>query len=363
MMDDLIHRLTSVTVVAFLSLCTAGGPLIGMDENSDFRIEKSLELKRNSGGAIEFLFDLEKLPAGKQGLIVLNLVNTTDEEFAFSSIASGCGCLKVRALGDRIPARGKLEVEARIKTPTSVRDLFQRTGFFLKHAPGVGVTVHLQYTLSGALAFPEKLHLTAAALDSENHTFLVPILFSDPVRKENLAIEGIDGLQLTRSQCVEKDGNDYIACTVKLEGLGKGPTNGTLRVLDRVTGREAAVRVMIDSPNLVSVAPAVIRTRLVASPGQKDGSAFTGALIVRVHPDVIDMETGDVAIKLSSSLADFRYESTRVSKGVYRLKVFFATAEDSRQGSNPAPSGNKGSIKWSVVTKKLSREGDIEVEM
>lgn len=345
-------------VLTILILCLALNSAFGTDP--DFSLERSVTIARTIGGGIEARVELGELPPQSEGVIKLSLVNPIDDDFTFKSVDTGCGCLKVKCLGNKIPALGKLDVEVKLSTPSVVKDVNQRIGFFLKASEGYGVTVRIAYAVAGALSFPEQYHVTTSEFGANDHTFHIPIVFSEPVVPKNLEISGQDGFEQIKTEIVEKNGLYFVQCMMSLNGLKEDGRRGSLKVKDRRTERETTIRCMIEAPGLVIVAPSVVRFRLDSE--DVKNASHIGSVIIRVHPSMLSSKEEEPVIEFASDVWKLKTDHKRLAPGVYRISIHVSPPELKSQPSTTSPPPSRV-LTWSVTTKKASSSGQLEVDM
>lgn len=325
------------------------------DKQSRSVLSRTGVIERKIGGANEATFDLGELPPGEHGVLRLTLENPFEDDFSFQTIQGGCSCLKIRAFGNTVPARGTLEVEAELATPTRVKDLFQRIGFFLKRNDGVGIAVRIEYRLAGALSFPDQICVTTAALGEKKHEFVVPILLSPPVEASSLEIRGTGGLKDVQAKAFERESRFGIECRLALDGNSEEGKTGELLVRDKKTGRETSIHCVVEAPSQVVVAPTVVRFRTEPIVAGEKVQRRSSSVLVRLHPLMV-VEKEEPLMDFSSSMGKLTATVDRLALGIYRVKLDWTVENDSTE-----PEAEDPCIHWSVVTKKNSREGRLTI--
>lgn len=324
--------------------------------------EQSAIVQQNKGGGIEAIFDFDPLPAGKRGVLLLTLVNDTPVEFEFNKIEAGCNCLKIDAAGNTIPANGRLTIEAELSTPSKVKVTRQMIGLYLKMKNGNALAVRVGYDVEGALSFPEQMHVTTSFLGAKEHIFAIPLIVSAPVSIHNLQATGSEDFKDVKTRFIQKDGATFVECTIQLGGRTEDGRSGGLTIRDNVSGRQDAVRCMVEAASLIIVAPTVARFRQELGEDKDGEIKGRSQLLVRFHIAALESKDEVPQMHFRFDGGELLATPERIADGIFRVALQLTIKKQLEEGKLKPPRITE-KIRWSITTKKTSREGEIEVQM
>jgi hypothetical protein len=208
------------------------------------------------GGYPEADFDLGSLVAGKPVKARLELFNPTNQDFPIAKLTTSCGCLKLAALGDSIPAQGSVEFSLILDVPPQASTPNQVTHFTLYYDQADGFVVRLNYSLRELLAFSGKGFITKAPPKSVTHLFEIPFVVTAPFSISELQVRVAPTLGDMKANLIERNGATFVGCNV---GSGSAKRTGIIELVHPGSGKSASIMCIIEMEGEAQISPSIIR--------------------------------------------------------------------------------------------------------
>lgn len=229
--------------------------------------------------------DLGTLPSGTKGRIVLVISNPTPYEIRFSETTGFCACTGIKASSMVIAPHGQITVEVLLKVHLLANEPEGMISFMFRDSDmQTEIRVMARHRISGLLQFHDTAVSLRVPYGESTGQVRMPLLFTEPVRLENLRIEPSDALRDVVFG-IEGDGQSphraYVVANISVQGLAGGDFAGELTIRDPVTGRRSVAMIAAVKGQPLDVRPPTVWLRPVAGEGEGvyQGSAM---LLVRV---------------------------------------------------------------------------------
>lgn len=267
--------------------------------------------------------------AGKQSVFLLRLHNETDLSIPILKMTTSCGCLKANSLGNSIDPRASVDFNLIIDAPSRSDHVTQNQSFYIYYGDKQSVAVRTTFQLAGLFSFVNTAFMTKAPLGAREHTFRIPVIVTEPIRLADLVFRADESFGELTATLKEENGTQFLDCRVALtEDVGR---SGIIELVHNKQAETRWINCVVASQQLVEFSPSIVRFSKVKD--EESPTSFTGTCIVRLHPSMLQFTKtgGEVellpSIELSAEGAMATVESTRLTKGTYRLKFKLSLTE------------------------------------
>jgi len=231
------------------------------------------------------LGDLGPLLQGKEYEVVLTLVNPHAEPIAIGQIRTSCACLRAVLEQKLILPKGTVQARLTLKVPHD--DSTNSFGAALlcyrqDDLTSPIIDIRLTGLIEGNLGLPGGQRLLKVG--SKPLEVRIPVIYSAPVKPENLEIRTSESLKDCHAIVVEADQRVHIEFIASPAFLSPGGTRGTVTVKDSITGASSEIELLLVRQEVFVVAPSIVRFR--RSNNQSD--RLTANTILQFIPTAIN---------------------------------------------------------------------------
>jgi len=270
-------------------------------------IDCEAKIREQRGAGIDsFLYarvELQALEAAKKYRLRVKVHNPTGDTIRFSDISATCGCAKVVAERNEIPAFGSVQVVMDLKVPNDVQGVREvargqvGANFFSPGSGDSGFRMIVAYDLSSSFRFAsDRVHIEIP----ENEKIVmakVPVLITPPLTVDQLELQENHNLRDFSVKLIKDDPESttpYVELIIPRLSVGRSGIVGDLILsrpgTDHVTGTVISVR----HQENVSLRPESLRLWRV---NQSKPFEATAMLRVSLPADVSESTEGLPAIE------------------------------------------------------------------
>ena len=327
---------------------------VGKHQHLNVSGQLNSELK-SSNGACNCKLDLGELETDSEYLVFVAIKNPFKEDIHFDEVKMSCGCGQFVTDQTYFPAGGELKGTLEYNSPESNQNAKTGFDFQFKSEEETIVAVFAQCKLRNNLFIVNPGPLSIQGKNERE--WMVPIVFSEPIVKNDLKVEVSESIVAKELELVKKDGIDLIHLKVSPKDLAGTHTFGKLKLIHSPTGKMASRNIVISKKPLVSISPALLRFR------QKPGSSLLKAsAMVRLEKEFVgnsDPEKLNALISCRWQNEKLTVKKQRLTPTIYRLEIVgsklpqFRASELNEMGWGISVSGRKFE-----TTTKFHVEGD-----
>lgn len=242
------------------------------------RIEAQVVLSERFGH-FEALVNCGTLTAGRPYEFNLTLQNPSAREIDASKVRASCSCINIKQSARTLPPKGELKLSFTTTVPKTSRSPTGAWRVDLRpiDTGTTGIHLRLEYELAGLLNFIDDHAVLKIEPDAGEARFLIPLLVTTPVKREDIQIELPKELSMAKGSIVREDGKHFLELLVSSKGLPPAGMSGAIRCIDPVTGREDEVFCVLESATGLSVFPSLLRFR----PDEEHGDELRATAILK----------------------------------------------------------------------------------
>ena len=309
-----------IIFLAFVLQIVLGTALTAQTDTApDLRFATTVQ--RVGQGQWDIRADLGEIPVAPSVQITLSVSNPTNEDVHLGNTFSGCKCLKATLSADTIKANSVEEIRLTLSGDKEKREATRWVVLTIspKDLPERNTRIHLKYSVAGVLLFSQNSAAFAIPENAKNLEFRVPILFTPPVKPEELRAYGEGGLHGLEGVVVRNGDGHELKFSIEKDAVGEGVA-GWLVIAHPQTSQADKISCTIDVQKNLECTPSTLQFKW-----SDEDRVWIAHALVRALPDAKSKSTltssSDVRVVARADNAEIECKVTQLKHGIARVEV------------------------------------------
>ncbi len=229
-----------------------------------FKVTQDCDIYRNIGGYLSIKTHIGSLPFDAHGHVRLRVHNPYPDDIEFGTFYGGCACLKTTLSSTLLKKNDFIDIDFALTTPRQANSAAQVATVIIaqsKDFEANSVTVTMEYTISGLVAFKDSMVIASVLPGTKLLTFRVPVVVAEPAQWKNVECSATGALRELALKMVPQDAAPFIECSMDTSKIGESGLTGELIITDKKSGIRSAVLCCLELKPVLTIAPSPLRLR------------------------------------------------------------------------------------------------------